>query len=353
MSHFHAASVVAIAVILAFAAPLPVPAAAETLAPRETDDACPEGEVPEEGFDDVADSNVHEQAIDCAVWRDLAHGRTDDSYAPGETLARAQNASFAERLIKQSRGELPARPHDHFDDDDGSVHHDAINRLAEASVVSGRAARTYAPGSPVSRGQLATILVRAIEYRIREPLPASADYFSDDDGGVHEHSINKAAEAGLVEGTSDRRYEPRSSVRRDQLASFLVRAYELFVDMGYGRACAAEYPPYIRIAGVVADPPGDDVQPDDGEYVELLSDWCDNVELDGWYVRDADGNAITISADHVIQPGTTFRVYTGPGQDSHDEHYAGREEPVWDDDGDTATLYAPDGTEADTHAYQG
>lgn len=46
-----------------------------------------------------------------------------------------------------------------------------------------------------------------------------------------------------------------------------------------------------------------------------------------------------------------MRVYTGRGRDTEDRYYAGREGEVWDNAGDTATLDAPDGAEADHHPY--
>ncbi len=46
------------------------------------DVACPQGDVPEDGFVDVPDSNVHEPAVDCAAWRGLVAGTGTGTYSP-------------------------------------------------------------------------------------------------------------------------------------------------------------------------------------------------------------------------------------------------------------------------------
>lgn len=351
MSRLRASAVGLVAGSLLFL-PLAIagPAAAAP-EPQDTQQACPEGEVPEDGFDDVPDSNVHESAIDCAVHNGLAVGRTRELYAPEAPVTRGQLASFVLNLLHSNGEHRLSSGGDRFVDDENSVHENNINTLAESGIVSGRTQTAYDPDGLAGRDQVAAVLVRAIEYRTDDRLAASADYFTDDDGSVHEDAINAAAEAGLVTGTSEGRYEPGRPVQRDQLASMLVRAFDLLTDKGYGGLCPQEYPPYIRIDRVEADPPGDDLAPGAGEYVELRSDWCENVPLDGWHLRDDAGNVIRIADGYLLRPQQTMRVYTGPGSRTEENYYAGRDTEVWDNAGDTATLYAPEDAEADRFSY--
>lgn len=55
--------------------PLAIATPAAAPEPHDTRDACGEGSVPEDGFHDVPDSNVHEPAIDCAISRRLVPAR--------------------------------------------------------------------------------------------------------------------------------------------------------------------------------------------------------------------------------------------------------------------------------------
>ncbi|HWG94943.1 MAG TPA: S-layer homology domain-containing protein, partial [Mycobacteriales bacterium] len=61
---------------------------------------------------------------------------------------------------------------------------------------------------------------------------ATQDWFWDDEGSAHAATINAAAEAGLAGGTGGGAYSPRAGVRRDQMATFLARTLQLFVQAG-------------------------------------------------------------------------------------------------------------------------
>ena len=75
------------------------------------------------------------------------------------------------------------------------------------------------PDTSVSRAQAATFLDRALG------LPETdVDFFTDDDGSVHEGAINRIAAAGITTGCGSGRFCPRTRVSREQMAAFLRRA---------------------------------------------------------------------------------------------------------------------------------
>jgi hypothetical protein len=127
---------------------------------------------------------------------------------------------------------LPAASQDFFDDDNASGHQANINRLAAAGIVSGVAPRQYAPQSQVTRAQMATFLFRAARFVLGQDLPPGQDWFVDDDGSNHQHSINAAAQAGIATGTGPGAFSPSNPVSRAQMANFLARLADLFVDEG-------------------------------------------------------------------------------------------------------------------------
>lgn len=210
-------------------APVPDPARA-----RPADDSCPSSRVPEDGMTDVATDHPHEASIDCALWWGVARGRTSAEYAPARSVTRAQMATFIANLVDRSGGSLPMPTRDWFRDDDGTHHEQSINRLAEAGIVRGRADGGYGPDVGVDRDAMATFLVRAYEARSGEPLAATRDWFADDDGNAHEPSIDRAADAGFTGGAAGGGYMPRSPVTRGAMASFLVRVLDLLVERGHG-----------------------------------------------------------------------------------------------------------------------
>ena len=195
---------------------------------KATEQACPAGRVPEDGYGDVPASNVHEPAVDCVAWWGVTSGR-DGRYEPLAGVSRAQMATFLAQAILRSGGSLPPG-RNAFRDDDGSVHEDNIDRLAAAGVISGVSADSYAPDRPVSRAQMATFLARAVDQRTGTGLPAGDDWFFDDESSPHEANINAAASAGLASGSGGGGYSPAGTVRRDQMASFLTRLLEVYVE---------------------------------------------------------------------------------------------------------------------------
>jgi hypothetical protein len=202
-------------------------------AAKMTERACPSGQVPEDGFADVPPDSVHESAVDCVAWWGVTSGK-NGRYEPLAGVSRGQMATFLAQAILRSGGTLPAG-RDAFDDDNGSVHQDNINRLAAAGVVSGVSKDTYAPDRPVSRAQMATFLARAVEQRTGRGLAAGADWFFDDETSPHEANVNAAAGAGLASGSGGGGYSPNGTVRRDQMASFLARLLEVYVEAGASR----------------------------------------------------------------------------------------------------------------------
>lgn len=185
--------------------------------------ACPDDAVPEDDFADVPETNPHEPAVDCAVWRGLVSGTGPGTYGPDASVSRGQMATLAVKLLDLANGLAGDAP-DAFDDDSGGVHERAANLLAAAGIVAGTGPRQFSPSAPVSREQVATYLVRVYEHVRRVELPPARDHFQDDDGRVHEQAINIAASMGLASGVSATRFEPGASIRRDQMARLLTAA---------------------------------------------------------------------------------------------------------------------------------
>jgi hypothetical protein len=114
---------------------------------------------------------------------------------------------------------LPATSEDFFTDDEGNVHEGAINRLAAAGITGGCAPGRFCPSGRVARDQMASFLVRAFE------LPASpTNFFTDDNSNIHENDINALAASGITGGCGPGRYCPSQVVTRAQMTAFLHRA---------------------------------------------------------------------------------------------------------------------------------
>ncbi|MBW3658821.1 MAG: S8 family serine peptidase, partial [Actinobacteria bacterium] len=192
--------------------------------PTAADDPC--AGAPPAGFSDVT-GGVHEDAIDCLVHLDITKGIGDGRYGPSLSVSRGQMAGFLARLVRVSGGSLPTSNPDAFSDDEGTTHEAAIDALAAVGIVSGTVDGRYEPSKPVNRAQMASFLARTYAHVAGQPLPDGPDAFPDDDGNTHEDNIDRVAAAGIATGGTDGDYDPELDVRRDQMASFLVRLVQV------------------------------------------------------------------------------------------------------------------------------
>ena len=97
-------------------------------------------------------------------------------------------------------------------------------RLAELEVTKGCTPARFCPHEPVTRAQVATFLVRALDL---EAGPGAG--FADTEGTVHEANIDSVTAAGVTLGcaTAPLRYCPWEPVTRAQMATFLARGLDL------------------------------------------------------------------------------------------------------------------------------
>jgi hypothetical protein len=139
----------------------------------------------------------------------------NDWFCPRLPVTRAQMATFLVRAL-----DLPAAAQDFFADDSGSSHEPDINALAAAGITSGCATGAYCPEQSVTREQMASFLVRAFQ------LPSVAGSPFVDVGGTHAADIAALYQAGITTGCSldPLSYCPGDSVLREQMAAFLHRA---------------------------------------------------------------------------------------------------------------------------------
>jgi hypothetical protein len=222
---------------------------AATPAARSTEGFCAAVGADYEPFSDIS-GNTFAPVIECAAFAGLARGGPAglgaDRYGPGLLTNRAQMASLVARMIDTADRhddtdavrELPAYDGTpaFTDVPSDSAHFQAVHRLEQAGIVTGgpggRLPTEYGPDLPVSREQMATFLNRAVGFMTGAPLTTGEDYFTDDEGSVHQDNINAVASAGIAVGDGARTFSPRREIPRDQVSAFLMRGLALLHDNG-------------------------------------------------------------------------------------------------------------------------
>jgi len=173
------------------------------------------------------DGSVHEGSIEAVAAEEITEGcnpPANDRYCPDDVVTRGQMAAFLARAL-----DLPASEDNHFADEDGHLFEDAIDSLAASRITLGcnpPANDLFCPDHPMTRGQMAAMLVRAFHF----PESEEADRFVDDTGSVFEGAIDDLAAAGVTMGCDppdNTRFCPADPITRAQMATFLTRALDL------------------------------------------------------------------------------------------------------------------------------
>ncbi|GGI07992.1 S-layer homology domain-containing protein [Egicoccus halophilus] len=201
--------------------PVPVPVQASGAGPRVCAD------VVARRFADVR-GGTHAANIACLGGLGIAQGGADGNFHPGGNVRRDQMASFLARTLEASGAPLPEQPRSVWSDVTSGPHARPVDQLTALGVIQGNSRGVFDPAGRVTRAQMATMLVRAAEVANGERFAtASASGFTDTRGSVHAGSIDLAHGLGIASGVTATRFAPADAVRRDQMATFLVRTLEV------------------------------------------------------------------------------------------------------------------------------
>jgi len=171
--------------------------------------------------------SVHESAIEAIKAAGITSGcnpPSNDRFCPDDPVTRGQMAAFLKRALG-----LQAGAGDQFIDDEDSVFESDIEALAASGVTLGcnpPANDRFCPDDVVTRGQMAAFLVRAFGY----DDPGAGNLFSDDDASVFASDIDRLATAGVTKGCNppaNDRFCADAPVTRAEMATFLTRSLDL------------------------------------------------------------------------------------------------------------------------------
>lgn len=208
----------------------------------DPDRTCPPNFPPSDYTDRDAIPHVHLCGVDELTARGILEGFPDGEFKPAWPLTRGQHAALVFRVLLAADVELPEAAEERFADvAPGSVHDEAIHRLAAAGVVQGgpltAADAVFGQQLLVRRDQMASMLMRAAGFAVfddpthYEDWPANAPEDSVEHPGypdvppsnVHHGNILGGNAQTIVFGFSDGTYRPGDTARRDQLSSSGMR----------------------------------------------------------------------------------------------------------------------------------
>ncbi|WP_431026856.1 5'-nucleotidase C-terminal domain-containing protein [Lysinibacillus sp. LZ02] len=168
------------------------------------------------GFTDVDAKNSHYENILTLHEAGVINGYADGTFKPSQAVTRGQAAKMLVNAFGLTKGPGTAS----FTDVPASNEYaEAIEILASYGFIKGYADGSFKPTEEITRGQFAKMVTNILEITGEGANPftdvtSSSEYYE---------AIIALYENGLTTGTTETTYSPDADVTRGQLASFIVR----------------------------------------------------------------------------------------------------------------------------------
>ncbi|WP_186668410.1 S-layer homology domain-containing protein [Sporosarcina sp. BP05] len=166
--------------------------------------------------------------IEVLASRSIIAGKTDTTFNPGGDITRAEFAVLIARALNLPTANYKGT----FKDVTQSKAwaYAGVEAAFEAGIVKGKSADHFDPDALITREEIATMIIRAVEYQDAS-LVAGLDVsktFADDAkiGAFAKASVANAAALGIVMGGSDNNFKPKSNATRAESAVMLYRVLQ-------------------------------------------------------------------------------------------------------------------------------
>ncbi|WP_052410262.1 S-layer homology domain-containing protein [Paenibacillus durus] len=121
----------------------------------------------------------------------------------------------------------------------------AVTVLSAKHIVNGISGGGFAPNQPVTRAEFAAMLVRSLGLAAKEKAS-----FSDVTGKEwYADSIAAAYERGIVKGVNAGSFKPQQQITREEMASMIIRAYQVKAGISAAYSEQASFTDSSRISG--------------------------------------------------------------------------------------------------------
>lgn len=184
---------------------------------------------PELPYRDVTDADWFYNEVAYAYEKGIMTGINDTTFAPYDSLARAQFAIILHRLNGEPQMEYTDRFHDVGE---GLWYTDAILWAEDIDVVTGYSNGNFGPADKINREQMATMMYRYAEYK-GYSLEGGVDYSQYKDAAnvsdFAKEAMSWAVGNGVITGKYDEtRLDPQGEASRAECAIIMMRFMETF-----------------------------------------------------------------------------------------------------------------------------
>lgn len=175
-------------------------------------------------YSDIPADNWSVGVVNAAGVYGLMQGVGDGAFGFGNTITKAEFITVLDRMFGW---ELVAPDTPAFSDvAKGEWYYPNVETALKHNVID--SAGSFNPNAPITREEMAVMLVRALGYHT---LAQSAASFGNPFADVVSNAgyITIASDIGMTKGTSTTTFSPAMTAKREEAAAMLVRVYEKYI----------------------------------------------------------------------------------------------------------------------------
>ncbi|NBI31155.1 S-layer homology domain-containing protein [Chengkuizengella marina] len=179
-------------------------------------------------FSDIQNINWAKDAIEVLASRSIIKGTSDDIFAPSDELTRAQFALLVVRALNIPLEEFKGS----FIDVPESLTWSAleIEAAQRSGIVQGISEGVFEPNEKITREQMATMVVRAINYKNPALIDIKEELVFNDTSDIQAYALDAVSTAvslGILKGKADNSFAPRDFATRAEAAVMLYNVLNI------------------------------------------------------------------------------------------------------------------------------
>lgn len=201
------------------------------------------------GYSDVPEGHWAVENIERATELGLFQGVGGGKFGLGQPITRA---AFATTLVRLFGWQAVNPEHTSYTDvPRSSWYYSAVETVLANDAVAA-SGQTFRPNDELTRGEMASMLVRALGYT--SLAGGAGDYDTPfTDVTVNKGFVTVAYDLGIMDGKGKGRFDPDASATREQAATVLVRVYDQHTAKSTALTSTAGYQT-INISTPIAQP---------------------------------------------------------------------------------------------------
>lgn len=179
-------------------------------------------------FTDVAEESWYYPAVGYVYEKGLMTGIRADSFSPETSITRAQMAQI---IYNMEGGKQATGPSSFKDVPKSHWSYEAVSWAKDMNIVEGYGDGSFKPDAPIARQDAVAIMYR---YKMKNAGEAVSrekfDGFKDRDkvASYAEKPMAWAVEKGIINGDNHKRLNPRSPMKRAEMAQILKNGEKIF-----------------------------------------------------------------------------------------------------------------------------